>query len=184
MIAVPDRIREPLASPRRMPHELSAMVRLKRAYEPAARDDGHRVLVDRLWPRGLSKEQAHVDEWLKDVAPSSELRTWFNHDASRWPKFQQRYASELRAAPAREGIDRIVARALEETLTLVYAARDEEHNNAVVLKRTIEREMGAPAAKKTVVSPKPKKAARTAKTSAAQKATSFAKKAGRVTGRR
>lgn len=115
------------------------MVRLKRAYEPVEPDDGRRVLVERLWPRGLRKEQAHLDDWLKDVAPSDSLRKWFHHDPSRWDEFEQRYARELESDAARAALDDLVRRAASETVTLVYSAHDEEHNNAVVLKRRIER---------------------------------------------
>jgi uncharacterized protein YeaO (DUF488 family) len=114
------------------------MVHLKRAYEPAARDDGHRVLVERLWPRGLRKEQAHLDEWLKDIAPSDALRKWFHHDPKRWPEFEKRYARELSSETAREVIDDLVSRATSENVTLVFSAHDERHNNAVVLKEMIE----------------------------------------------
>jgi uncharacterized protein YeaO (DUF488 family) len=106
-------------------------VRLKRAYEPAEATDGYRVLVDRLWPRGVSKEKARLDEWARELAPSSELRTWFGHDPARFDEFRRRYLDELGA----QG-DKLAAlreRASGGTLTLVYAARDSEHNDAVVL---------------------------------------------------
>ena len=113
-------------------------IRLKRAYEPVAPGDGHRVLVERLWPRGLRKEQAHLDEWLKDIAPSDSLRKWFHVDPDRWPEFETRYLRELTAPEARAAIEALRRRARAETVTLVYAAHDEEHNSAVVLKRAIE----------------------------------------------
>ena len=107
------------------------MLRLKRVYEPAARLDGYRILVDRLWPRGLSKENAAIDEWLKEIAPSAELRRWFGHDAEKWREFRRRYEGELRA---REALVReIAALASRRRVTLVYGARDEVHNDAVVL---------------------------------------------------
>ncbi|OJW22000.1 MAG: hypothetical protein BGO49_14545 [Planctomycetales bacterium 71-10] len=107
-------------------------LRLKRAYEPAEPEDGVRILVDRLWPRGVSKADAAIDEWMKDVAPSAELRRWFGHDPGRWAEFQRRYRAELRAqAPL---LDRLRALAKAGTVTLVYAARDEEHNDAIVLR--------------------------------------------------
>lgn len=107
-------------------------LRLKRAYEPAGPEDGVRILVDRLWPRGVSKVDAAIDEWMKDVAPSAELRQWFGHDPGRWAEFQRRYRAELRAhAPQ---LDRLRSLAAAGTVTLVYAARDEEHNDAVVLR--------------------------------------------------
>ena len=106
-------------------------IRLKRAYEPPAPDDGTRVLVDRLWPRGVRKADAAIDCWLKEIAPSSELRRWFGHDPDRWEEFQRRYRAELSAHP--ELLDRLRALAAQGTLTLVYSAHDEDHNDAVVL---------------------------------------------------
>ena len=106
-------------------------VRLKRAYDPAEPDDGYRVLVDRLWPRGVSKDRARLDEWARELAPSTELRTWFGHDPARFAEFRRRYLEELAAHG--EKVDELRRRAREGTLTLVYAARDEEHNDAVVL---------------------------------------------------
>lgn len=107
-------------------------VRLKRAYEPASPDDGVRILVDRLWPRGVSRDKASLDEWIKEVAPSAELRKWFGHDPRRWPEFQRRYRAELHQHL--EELDRIRALAMKQTVTLVYSAHDEEHNDAIVLK--------------------------------------------------
>jgi uncharacterized protein YeaO (DUF488 family) len=106
-------------------------VRLKRAYDAAEPSDGYRVLVDRLWPRGVSKERARVDEWARELAPSTELRRWFGHDPERFVEFERRYRTEL--AEHDEKLDELRRRAREGTLTLVYAARDEEHNDAVVL---------------------------------------------------
>lgn len=106
-------------------------VRLKRAYEPAARSDGYRVLIDRLWPRGVSKEQAQLDEWARELAPSSELRRWFGHDPARFDAFRRRYLDELAAQGTK--LRELRGRAREGTLTLVYGARDSEHNDAVVL---------------------------------------------------
>ena len=117
------------------------MVRLKRAYEPVDPDDGYRVLVERLWPRGLRKEQGHFAEWLKDIAPSDSLRKWFHHDAGRWAEFEQRYTRELGSEAARAVFDDLVRRAESETVTLVFSSHDEAHNNAVVLKRMIERRL-------------------------------------------
>lgn len=107
-------------------------VRLKRAYEPAAPDDGTRVLIDRLWPRGVSKDDAALALWLKDVAPSTALRKWFGHDPTRWVAFQDRYADEIRQHP--EAFQQLHDLARKGRVTLVYAARDEEHNDAVVLR--------------------------------------------------
>lgn len=112
---------------------LTANLRLKRAYEPADESDGLRVLVDRLWPRGVSKAQARIDCWMNDIAPSAELRTWFGHDPDRWDEFQDRYLAEL--AGHREQIDELRKRAGRGPVTLVYSARDELHNDAVVLRR-------------------------------------------------
>jgi uncharacterized protein YeaO (DUF488 family) len=112
-------------------------VRLKRAYEPASAEDGYRVLVDRLWPRGVSKEQAKLDEWEKELAPSSQLREWFGHEPSRFSKFRQRYIDELRANEPR--LRELRRRARTGTLTLVYSAHDSEHNDAVVLSEVLRR---------------------------------------------
>jgi uncharacterized protein YeaO (DUF488 family) len=110
---------------------------LKRAYEPASPDDGVRVLVDRLWPRGVRKEKAEVARWMKEIAPSSELRQWFGHDPERWPEFRRRYAMELRQHAAE--LEELRGLAREDTLTLVFSARDEEHNDAVVLREVLLR---------------------------------------------
>ena len=107
------------------------MLQLKRVYEPAADSDGRRILVDRLWPRGLSKKKAAIDEWLKEIAPSAELRRWFGHDPKKWPEFQRRYKLELRGHAAT--VRAIAALASRGPATLVYGARDEAHNDAVVL---------------------------------------------------
>jgi uncharacterized protein YeaO (DUF488 family) len=115
-------------------------VRLKRAYDPAEAADGYRVLVDRLWPRGVSKEKAQLDEWARELAPSSELRTWFGHDPARFDEFRRRYLEELAAHEAK--LAELRERASEGTLTLVYAARDSEHNDAVVLADLLRRRAG------------------------------------------
>ena len=106
-------------------------IRLKRVYEPAAASDGYRVLIDRLWPRGVSREGAKLDEWARELAPSTELRTWFGHDPSRFQEFRRRYVQELRQHRPR--LTELRRRARNGTLTLVYAAQDPEHNDAVVL---------------------------------------------------
>jgi uncharacterized protein YeaO (DUF488 family) len=113
-------------------------IRLKRAYEPPARGEGYRVLVERLWPRGVRKEDLVIDEWSKDVAPSAALRKWFGHDPARWPEFQRRYAAELARGPAAQARDALAARARAGTVTLVFSAHDVEHNSAMVLKRRLE----------------------------------------------
>ena len=112
-------------------------IRLKRAYEPASPSDGYRVLVDRLWPRGLSKERAMLDEWAKDLPPSTELREWFGHEPSRFAEFRRRYVNELREQRPR--LTELRRRASHGTLTLVYSARDTEHNDAVVLAEILRR---------------------------------------------
>ncbi len=112
------------------------MIRVKRVYEAVEKADGQRVLVERLWPRGMKKEEAHLKAWLKEVAPSPELRKWYSHDVSRWPEFQKRYLEELKKDEAhREAVAELRRLAREGDLTLVYAAKDEEHNSATVLKR-------------------------------------------------
>ena len=116
-------------------HIAAANVKLKRAYEPAGDDDGKRVLIDRLWPRGVSKDDAALDLWLKDLAPSTELRKWFGHDPARWAKFQGRYSDEVREHP--EPFEQLRDLARKGPVTLVYSAHDEEHNDAVVLRNLI-----------------------------------------------
>jgi uncharacterized protein YeaO (DUF488 family) len=111
------------------------MIKLKRVYESPSPKDGLRVLVERLWPRGLTKERAAVDLWLKDVAPSAELRKWFGHDPARWEQFQERYRQELRQK--KDAVQLLRQKGKEGTVTLVYAARDEAHNGALVLKRLL-----------------------------------------------
>jgi len=118
------------------------MVRTKRAYEPATPSDGYRVLVDRLWPRGVSKEAARLDLWAKEVAPSPGLRAWFGHNPARFPEFAERYRRELAQSPAREVFVELLGHAAEGRVTLVYGARDEGRNNAIVLKREIENALG------------------------------------------
>ena len=112
-------------------------VRLKRAYDEPAEDDGYRVLVDRLWPRGVARDRARLDEWARELAPSTELRRWFGHDPARFEEFRGRYETELEKQ--RVKLDELRRRAREETVTLVYAARDTEHNDAVVLADVLRR---------------------------------------------
>lgn len=113
-------------------------IRLKRAYENPARSDGPRILVDRLWPRGIRKEDAEITEWLKGLAPSTELRKWFGHDPEKWAEFQKRYLTEIKTE-ASDDLQKL-SECLEENdrITLVFAAKDTEHNNAVALKRYVE----------------------------------------------
>ncbi len=112
-------------------------VRVKRVYEPAERSDGYRILIDRLWPRGISHDRAMLDAWEKDLAPSAELRTWFGHEPGRFDEFRSRYIEELRGQ--RELLSELRRRARHGTVTLVFAARDTEHNDAVVLGEVIRR---------------------------------------------
>jgi uncharacterized protein YeaO (DUF488 family) len=110
-------------------------IQIKRAYEQPDAGDGERILVDRLWPRGLTKEKAKIDLWLKDVAPSTELRKWFAHDPARWTDFQSRYKAELKGN--KEPLSTLRQEAAKGTVTLIYGAKDEEHNEAVVLQRLL-----------------------------------------------
>ena len=111
------------------------MIKLKRVYESPSPQDGLRVLVDRLWPRGLTKERAALDLWVKDVAPSTELRKWFGHDPAKWKQFQIRYRKELQEK--KEALKELKQKSKGHTVTLVYGARDEEHNEALVLKQIL-----------------------------------------------
>ncbi len=112
------------------------MIQLKRAYEEPSPTDGERILVERLWPRGLTKAQASVDLWLKDVAPSPELRRWFAHDPAKWKQFEQRYWKELRSN--QDAVDLLRRKVKQAAVTFVYAARDKEHNGAMALKEFLE----------------------------------------------
>jgi uncharacterized protein YeaO (DUF488 family) len=112
-------------------------VRLKRAYDASSPADGYRVLIDRLWPRGVSKQLAQLDEWEKELAPSTELREWFGHEPSRFAEFRRRYIGELRRARPR--LTELRRRAQTGTLTLVYSSHDSEHNDAVVLAEVLRR---------------------------------------------
>ena len=114
---------------------------VKRVYEPAAKSDGFRVLVDRLWPRGLSKTDAKLDLWLPDLGPSTALRKWFNHDAARWTEFRRRYYAELRMN--RELLGELTAHAQKGTVTLLYSTKDEQHNQAVALRSFLSKRPAA-----------------------------------------
>ncbi|HET9604814.1 MAG TPA: DUF488 domain-containing protein [Gemmatimonadales bacterium] len=114
------------------------MIRLKRAYEDAEDTDGRRVLVERLWPRGVTKAKLRLDEWNKDVAPSPELRRWFGHDPERWPEFRRRYFAELRAN--HDAWKALLSRSRRGRVTFIYAAHDTEHNGAVALKAFLEKQ--------------------------------------------
>lgn len=115
---------------------MAMMIRVKRVYEPAASRDGARFLVDRLWPRGVRKEGLRLTGWLKEIAPSAGLRNWFGHDPERWNEFRRRYGSELDRHP--EAWRPLLDAAQKGTVTLLFAARDQEHNNAVALKSYLE----------------------------------------------
>ena len=112
------------------------MIKIKRIYEPPAEDDGFRILVDRLWPRGLSKKEAKIDLWLKDIAPSNELRKWYSHDPEKWGEFKKRYLKEM--APLKEPIDLLLKKANEGTVTFLFSSKEEKLNNAVALKEFFE----------------------------------------------
>jgi uncharacterized protein YeaO (DUF488 family) len=118
---------------------MPTVIRIKRAYVAQARQDGTRVLVDRLWPRGVTKAALRVSRWMKDLGPSDELRKFFNHDPARWEEFRKRYRQELKSAGARRMLRELVALAVKDPVTLVYGAKDETHNQAVVLREILER---------------------------------------------
>lgn len=119
------------------PSRTPADVRIKRVYEPSSRRDGARILVDRLWPRGVRKENAAIERWMKEIAPSAELRQWFGHDPTRWDEFQRRYRAELRGKSGL--LEELRAIARNRPLTLVYSAQDEQHNQAIVLRDVLRR---------------------------------------------
>lgn len=111
-------------------------VKIKRIYDPLADDDGYRILVDRLWPRGVKKESADIDLWLKEVTPSTELRTWFGHDPEKWAAFSRKYRAELHEE--KESVEKLVAIARKyKTVSLLYAAKDQQHTHALVLQRYV-----------------------------------------------
>lgn len=110
-------------------------VKLKRAYEPPAADDGTRILIDRLWPRGITKKGAAIDQWMKGISPSTELRKWFGHDPARWDEFRRRYAQEVHKNS--DLLDQLRSLARHGPITLVYSAHDEKHNDAVELRKLI-----------------------------------------------
>ncbi len=122
------------------------MIRIKRVYEKPLKDDGKRILIDRLWPRGLKKEDARIDEWIKEIAPSNELRKWFSHDPNRWDEFKYRFFAELHGH--RQLIDGIISTAKKGTVTLLFGSKEERFNNAVALKEYIEKRMDASERKK------------------------------------
>ena len=111
-------------------------IEIKRVYSRPEEQDGFRVLIDRLWPRGISKDKARIDLWLKDIAPSAELRKWFNHDQAKWIKFKEKYFKELNSVP--ELTEMIVDKLKDGDVTLIYSSKEEQFNNAVALKEYIE----------------------------------------------
>ena len=111
-------------------------ISVKRVYEPTRKTDGFRVLVDRVWPRGVTKQRANIDLWLKSVAPSTQLRKWFDHDPRKWSEFKNRYFVELDAGPL--GLDEVVSRATASVVTLVFSARNEQYNQAVALREYLD----------------------------------------------
>ncbi len=119
------------------------MIVTKRAYEPAAASDGYRVLVDRLWPRGVSKAKARLDAWEKEVAPSPALREWYGHDPAKWPEFRRRYAWELRTSAAQTVLDDLTRRAKRGRVTLVYASKAADISDVAVLERLLTRRLRA-----------------------------------------
>lgn len=120
------------------------VIQLKRVYNPANKSDGARYLVERLWPRGVKKDSLKLEAWVKEVAPSSELRKWFSHDPAKWSEFRRRYFQELRSHP--EAWETLLAAARRGRVTLVYSSHDTEHNNAVALKEFLEQRLGKKAA--------------------------------------
>lgn len=118
-----------------MIHAEASRIRLKRAYETPEPGDGTRILIDRLWPRGVKKSDVKIDRWLRDIAPTAALRRWFGHRRERWPEFRRRYLAELQRQP--ELVEEILDAARDNPITLVYAARDEAHNDAVVLRELL-----------------------------------------------
>ena len=111
------------------------VLKIKRVYEPYSKEDGYRILIDRLWPRGLTKEKAHIDLWLKEIAPSDSLRKWFSHDPSKFEEFKKKYTDEIKE----ENINKILEILKKQDVTLLYAAKDQEHNDAVVLYEILKR---------------------------------------------
>jgi uncharacterized protein YeaO (DUF488 family) len=113
------------------------MIMIKRVYDPVSEEDGERILVDRLWPRGVTKEAARVSSWMKEIGPTTELRKWFGHDPSRWDEFQRRYTRELQTRDHRALLEDLAARSRRGVVTLVFGAKDQEHTHAIVLKNII-----------------------------------------------
>jgi uncharacterized protein YeaO (DUF488 family) len=123
---------------------MTSNVRLLRAYDDRGTDDGHRVLVDRVWPRGRTREELHLDAWARDLGPSTQLRKWFGHEPARWTEFQARYHAELADPEKAQALDALAAKARAGRVTLVYGARDREHNQARVIADELERRLVPP----------------------------------------
>jgi uncharacterized protein YeaO (DUF488 family) len=119
------------------------MIAIKRVYDPLSRSDGARILVDRLWPRGIKKDEAHVEKWIRELGPSNELRQFFGHDPTRWRQFRRRYLAELKRPEVKTLLAELENLARSGTLTLVYSAKDQEHNQAIVLKELLDKRLGA-----------------------------------------
>jgi uncharacterized protein YeaO (DUF488 family) len=115
------------------------MIRIKRVYRTASPRDGVRILVDRVWPRGVTKQRARIDEWRKEFAPSTALRKWFGHDPAKWTRFRRRYRAELTASDQISALKELARRARQRTITLLYSAADEEHNQAIFLKELLDK---------------------------------------------
>ncbi|MGA2956037.1 MAG: DUF488 family protein [Thermodesulfobacteriota bacterium] len=113
------------------------MIKVKRIYDPPSPDDGKRILIDRLWPRGMKKEEAHIEEWLKEISPSNELRKWYSHDSAKWPEFKKRYRAEI--SKQTELLKGIKNEGKKGTVTLLFSSKELELNNAVALKEIVER---------------------------------------------
>ena len=114
-------------------------MKIKRVYDKPAKSDGYRVLIDRIWPRGLTKSDARIDEWLKEIAPSTGLRKWFNHDPAKWEQFKKKYAAELKEH--REELEKLARESRKRTVTFVFGAKDTAHSNAMALKEYLERKI-------------------------------------------
>ncbi|MGH6946867.1 MAG: DUF488 domain-containing protein [Kiloniellales bacterium] len=132
-------VRDGATKTRATPRAKGTRIRVKRAYEAPSRSDGCRVLVDRIWPRGRAREDLRIDDWVKDLAPSDKLRQWFGHEPVRWDAFKARYFRELNKHP--EEVQRLLDECARSTLTLVFGAKDVDHNNAVALKEFLERRL-------------------------------------------
>jgi uncharacterized protein YeaO (DUF488 family) len=122
--------------PKEKSHWRAPMLKIKRVYDPVSTDDGKRILIDRLWPRGINKEKAHIDEWVKEIAPSNELRKWYAHDPAKWAEFKKRYEKEI--AGEAERLKKIKAEARKQTVTLLFSSKELERNNAVALKEMLD----------------------------------------------